>query len=163
MNSLQFSFIASFLTVLFSLFFISDFIGKKLKDAGYDISRLILIGLPDNRPEQISRSNKITIPWGFNTTMTSQFDLKNFQEQGYAQGLAALLALVSVAFLYLKLGSTSESLQTVRKFVIDSTLKSARLFSSLRYGKSIRSKKRLSFPPTPPCKPELQNLCMTCR
>lgn len=109
MNALQFSFIASFLGVLISLFVVSDFIGKKLKNAGYDISRLILIGLPDNRPAQLSPPHKITIPWGFNATMTTDFDLKSFQEKGYAQGLAVLLALISCAFIYLKVGQTSKS------------------------------------------------------
>jgi len=45
--------------------------------------------------------------------MTTEFDLKSFQEKGYAQGLAVLLALISCAFLYLKLG------QTKRKAVLD--------------------------------------------
>ncbi|KAF7968196.1 hypothetical protein HWV62_31672 [Athelia sp. TMB] len=108
MNYSQAVFVSSFLTVLISLFAISEFIGAKLRQAGYDISRLILIGLPDNRREQLKPPNKISIPLGFDTTMTTEFDVKNFQEKGYAQGLALVLALISCAFMYLKFNQPSK-------------------------------------------------------
>ena len=45
-NQYQFAFIASFVGVFSFLLLVSAFIKTKLAEAGYDISQLILIGLP---------------------------------------------------------------------------------------------------------------------
>jgi len=49
-NKFQFAFLTSFTVVLFSLVGLSHFVRSKLRDAGYDISNLILIGLPKPEP-----------------------------------------------------------------------------------------------------------------
>lgn len=45
-NKHQLAFLASFLSVFFSLVFISRYLGARLREAGYDINNLILLGLP---------------------------------------------------------------------------------------------------------------------
>ncbi|KAI0321700.1 NADH-cytochrome b5 reductase [Amylostereum chailletii] len=96
-------FLASFLLVFGSLFAISNFLGGKLRTAGYDVADIILIGLP-----------KQPLP-DPHAPMSSQAApaLINFSENRLAQAFAILLALVSGAFIYLKLGRTK------RKPVLD--------------------------------------------
>jgi len=104
-NHQQILFLVSFFGVFASLALISNYLGSKLKVAGYDISRIILIGLESNSS---ASSPKIALPWGSNSNMTQPtFDFKDFQEKGYAQVAALILALFSTVFIYLKFGTTT--------------------------------------------------------
>lgn len=49
-NLYQVTFLASLFLTFISLVFLSHFLNSKLLAAGYDVSRLILLGLPDNPP-----------------------------------------------------------------------------------------------------------------
>jgi cytochrome-b5 reductase len=105
-------FLTSFVAVFTSLVLISQYLNAKLKAAGYDVSRIILIGLPTNSShDSTSSAPKIAFPWGLNSNMTTHptFDLKDFQEKGYAQAAALILALLSSVFIYFKFGYASES------------------------------------------------------
>ena len=103
-------FITSFVTVFTSLVLISQYLNTKLKAAGYDISRIILIGLPTNNSYDSTPATKFAIPWGLSSNMTTQstFDLKDFQEKGYAQAAALILAVLSSLFIYFKFGPASK-------------------------------------------------------
>src|ERR1700722_237811 len=48
MNRYQVAFVSSFLCTFVGLYALSAYVGAKLRAAGYDISQLILIGLPKN-------------------------------------------------------------------------------------------------------------------
>lgn len=48
-NRYQLAFLATFVGVFSSLSFIAYVVKSKLKEAGYDISELILIGLPKDK------------------------------------------------------------------------------------------------------------------
>jgi len=113
-NHNQILFLVSFFGVFGSLVLISNYLGAKLKAAGYDVSRIILIGLDTNGSTTPSTS-KFVLPWGSNSNMTTQvtFDLKDFQEKWYAQVAALILAFLSCVFIYLKFGTTK------RKPVLD--------------------------------------------
>lgn len=103
-NHQQLLFLASFLGVFASLVFITNYIGAKLKAAGYEVSRIILIGLDTN--SSAAPASKFALPWGQDSNMTTQtvFDLKEFQEKGYMQVAALILALLSSVFIYVKFG-----------------------------------------------------------
>ncbi|THH21483.1 hypothetical protein EW146_g92 [Bondarzewia mesenterica] len=101
-NRLQFLFLLSFFTVLISLFTLSHFLQSKLRAAGYDISDLILIGLPKTHTDDRD-----------NLDMASAQDLLNLQDNKVAQVLALALAVASSAFIYLKFGRSQ------RKPVLD--------------------------------------------
>jgi cytochrome-b5 reductase len=105
-NHNQILFLVSFFGVFGSLVLISNYIGAKLKAAGYDVSRIILIGLDTNG--STASTSTFALPWGSNMTSQVTFDLKDFQEKGYAQIAALVLALLSSVFIYLKFGATSE-------------------------------------------------------
>lgn len=113
MNRFQFLYLTTFFGVFASLVLITNYLGAKLRAAGYDVSRIILIGLPTNNSEESTApaATKFTVPWGFNTTMSTQFDLKDLQDKGYLQVAAVVLALLSSVFFYVKFGSASESNQ----------------------------------------------------
>ncbi|KAH9486755.1 NADH-cytochrome b5 reductase 1 [Psilocybe cubensis] len=49
-NKYQLAFLVSFFSVFFSLLFLSNYLGARLRDAGYDVRNLILIGLPTDNP-----------------------------------------------------------------------------------------------------------------
>jgi hypothetical protein len=90
-NHLQLLFLASFFTTFVVLFALSNLLASKLRQAGYDISRLILIGLspPENAyPTQMS-------------TSATFLDVRV---------VALLLAAASAAFIYLKFGRSGTSL-----------------------------------------------------
>jgi cytochrome-b5 reductase len=108
-------FLTSFITVFTSLVFISQYLNAKLKAAGYDFSRIILIGLPTNSSyDSTASASKFAVPWGLNSNMTqSTFDLNDFQEKGYAQAAALVLAVLSSVFIYFKFGAAK------RKPVLD--------------------------------------------
>lgn len=110
-NRFQVIYLVSFVGVFASLFLLSEYLSAKLKAAGYDISRLILIGLPTNgSSESTAPAVKFALPWGSASNMTTQptFDLKDFQEKGYAQVAALVLALLSSVFIYLRFSTSSE-------------------------------------------------------
>ena len=104
-NCLQFVFLASFFTCFAVLFALSFYLSSKLQQAGYDISRLILIGLPKSE-------NAHPIPNQMSASATS------------LQLVALLLAAVSSAFIYLKFGrsGTSSLLTFVRHHLTRSSL-----------------------------------------
>jgi hypothetical protein len=85
-NHLQFLFLASFLTTFAVLLALSSYLSTKLRQAGYDISRLILIGLPQSE-------NAHPIP-----------DKMSAPTPSFLQLVALLVAAVSSAFIYLKFG-----------------------------------------------------------
>jgi cytochrome-b5 reductase len=96
-NHLQLLFIASFFASFFLLLALSNFLSSKLREAGYDISRLILLGLPqsDHRfPNQMS---------------TSAPSLLDVRQSVVPQLLALLLAVATSAFIYLKFGRSGTS------------------------------------------------------
>ena len=53
-NRLQWAYLTSFFVTFFSLVAVSRVVNRKLKEAGYDISRLILIGLPPKEGSTMS-------------------------------------------------------------------------------------------------------------
>lgn len=104
-------FLTSFISVFASLVLISRYLNAKLLAAGYDISRIILIGLPTNNSYNSTVSfPNFAFPWDFNSNMTTQpsFDLNAFQEKGYAQAAALVLAVLSSIFIYFKFGAAGE-------------------------------------------------------
>lgn len=96
-NHLQFLFLASFLTVLVTLVALSHLLQSKLRAAGYDISEIILLGLP-----------KTTTPDAQGLDMASAQDLLNLQDNKVAQVVALALAVASSAFIYLKFGRSQK-------------------------------------------------------
>jgi cytochrome-b5 reductase len=103
-NRAQVLFVVSFFSVFAALVLISNYIGSKLRAAGYDVSRIILIGLETNSSS--SSTAKFAIPWSLHPNMTTIFDINDFQEKGYAQVVALILALLSSIFIYLKFGTS---------------------------------------------------------
>ncbi|PSR72391.1 hypothetical protein PHLCEN_2v11734 [Hermanssonia centrifuga] len=97
-NRYQLAFLASFVGVLSTLFLLSTFIKAKLRDAGYDISELILIGLPKDTTAEAARS-----PY-------SPFSKATM----FTQLLALIVAALTSAVIYYKFGRT-------RKPVLDSS------------------------------------------
>jgi cytochrome-b5 reductase len=114
-NHLQLLFIASFLASFLLLLTLSNFLSSKLREAGYDISRLILIGLPH------SELSDHHIPNQMSAAPSSLLDVR----QGLVtQLLALLLAVATSAFIYLKFGRSCTS-----SFPTQLTASSRTLFS----------------------------------
>jgi hypothetical protein len=90
-NHLQFLFLASFFTTFAVLIALSSYLTSKLRQAGYDISRLILIGLPQSE-------NTYPIPNEMSASTPS-----------FLQLVALLVAAVSSAFIFLKFGRSGTS------------------------------------------------------
>ncbi|KAH7883755.1 NADH-cytochrome b5 reductase [Phlebopus sp. FC_14] len=88
MNHQQSLFILSFLSTFSFLFLLSQYIKAKFKEAGYDISRLILIGLEPKITQQNHRALQMSI------------------NNGYTQLVALALAIASSAFIYVKFTSS---------------------------------------------------------
>lgn len=91
-NRYQLAFLGSFVGIFSGLVLFSNFIKAKLRAAGYDISELILIGLPKdeaNPPHQP--------PTWLSSPNTNMF----------AQLLAILLAAVTSAAIYYKFGAST--------------------------------------------------------
>lgn len=85
-NHLQFLFLVSFVLTFLALLALSNLLSSKLRQAGYDISTLILIGLSPSEntyPDQMSSS--------------------------VAQVVALLLAAATGAFIYLKFSHSGTS------------------------------------------------------
>jgi cytochrome-b5 reductase len=89
-NHLQFLFLASFFATFALLLALSFYISSKLREAGYDISRLILIGLPSENTHPIPNQMSASTP-------------------AFLQLVALLVAAVSSAFIYLKFGRSGTS------------------------------------------------------
>ncbi|KAI0274690.1 ferredoxin reductase-like C-terminal NADP-linked domain-containing protein [Gloeopeniophorella convolvens] len=95
-NELQSLFLFSFVATSLSLFAVSRYLSSLLRDAGYDVSRLILIGLPDtSRPN----SPNMTKP------VPSFLDAS---QGNLAQLLALALAVATSVFIYLKFGRSTK-------------------------------------------------------
>ncbi|EIM83343.1 ferredoxin reductase-like C-terminal NADP-linked domain-containing protein [Stereum hirsutum FP-91666 SS1] len=92
-NTPQLLFVGSFLSFSVVLFGAHWFIGNKLREAGYDVSSLILLGL---NASDSSRSA--------NDTMSS--NLLDIQNNQLTQLVAIALALASGAFFFFKFGRT---------------------------------------------------------
>jgi cytochrome-b5 reductase len=90
-NQLQFVFLASFFATFAVLFALSSYLSSILREAGYDISRLILIGLPQSE-------NAHPIPNQMSASASS-----------FLQLVALLVAAASSAFIYLKFGRSGTS------------------------------------------------------
>ena len=98
-NRLQWAYLTSFFVTFFSLVAISRFINRKLKEAGYDVSRLILIGLPPKDGSTMSTEDST------NTTASGPASLL----AGNApQLLALVLAAATSVWIYRKFGAQSE-------------------------------------------------------
>ena len=89
-----FVFVSTFVTVFTSLFFISRFLDAKLKEAGYDISDLILIGLDKNENDASRLAGKST-------------DTSEETTMPYATLLALVLTVATSAFIYWRFSSAS--------------------------------------------------------
>ncbi|KAI0784159.1 NADH-cytochrome b5 reductase [Abortiporus biennis] len=96
-NRFQLAFLGSFFGVFFSLVFSYHFITGKLKAAGYDISKLILIGLPEEG------------------TNPSELKMPDFNSSTYAQLAVLVSTALTSAFLYYKFSGSK------RKPVLDPT------------------------------------------
>lgn len=95
-NRYQLTFLASSITVFVSLAGAFHYLKWKLREAGYDISRLILIGLEPRDPANTESPNP-------------DRSLKMASNNLLPQALAGVLAVATTAFLYLKFGQKSES------------------------------------------------------
>ncbi|KAJ8469143.1 hypothetical protein ONZ45_g16991 [Pleurotus djamor] len=89
MNRFQFAFLASFLFSSIFLYSAAYFAYKKLNEAGYDVSRLILIGLEENPMKEGNGE--------FTTGL--MHDLKHILTP---QTLALTLTVITTVFLYVK-------------------------------------------------------------
>jgi cytochrome-b5 reductase len=89
-NHLQFLFLASFFTTFAVLFALSYYLSSKLRQAGYDISRIILIGLHSENTHPIPDQMTASAP-------------------SFLQLVALLVAAVSSAFIYVKFGRSGTS------------------------------------------------------
>lgn len=101
-NQFQLVFLASFVGVFALLLLVSNFVKAKLAEAGYDISQLILIGLPKDDNDAFHTS-----PSAFLTTRNSML----------AQLLAVVLALGTSIVIYLKFGSSRLFISRTRPVV----------------------------------------------
>ncbi|KAK7694572.1 NADH-cytochrome b5 reductase [Cerrena zonata] len=102
LNRFQAIFLLSFATVFTTLVFLSRTIDAKLRAAGYDISELVLIGLPkENASVEIPPTDDVA-----SSSIVSK--MADFQ-----QLLALVLAVVTSAFIYFKFANSK------RKPVLD--------------------------------------------
>jgi cytochrome-b5 reductase len=94
-NRYQLVFLATFFSVLATLIVVSNIVKAKLKEAGYDISELILIGLPkDKQTSAVDTKSPLT-------PFVSESIAKMIP-----QVFALLLAVVTSAVVYWKFGSS---------------------------------------------------------
>ena len=106
MNRYQFVYLVTIVGVLSTLIVISNVLKAKLREAGYDISELILIGLPkENVAQKVENKSPLA------AFMSSEL------AKNVPQVLALVLAVVTSALVYWKFGSSE-----LRGFpMIDST------------------------------------------
>lgn len=91
-NRLQVGFLVSFFITLFSLIFLARWAKLRLKAAGYDISELILIGLPRDPVKPIDQAHGSAQPSLFQT----------MSDWALPELLALLLAFATSVFIYVK-------------------------------------------------------------
>ncbi|KZV75599.1 NADH-cytochrome b5 reductase [Peniophora sp. CONT] len=105
-------FFTSFVSVFAALVFGSRFLGQKLREAGYDISRLILYGLdtPDTPPAHTSKEMAAVLP-DFVHDLLKQYGLTAADVQA---PLAIFVTLATTFVLYKAFGGSSK-----RKPVLD--------------------------------------------
>ncbi len=96
MNRYQFVYLVTFVGVFSSLVYVSNIVKAKLRDAGYYISELILVGLPKktDTPQPTKTPSPLT------AVMSSDLAEKA------PQVLALLFAVVTSALVYWKFGSS---------------------------------------------------------
>jgi len=90
-NHLQLLFLLSFFSTFILLFILSNLLSSKLREAGYDISKLILIGLPQSDLSDHHIPNQLS-------TSTSFLDMP---QSVILQLLALVLAAATSVFVYL--------------------------------------------------------------
>lgn len=105
-NRFQLVFLGSFVGVFSALVFLFNYGKAKLRAAGYDISELILIGLPkdENDPP---------------TTYSTSSWLTSSKSDMFAQLLALILAVCTSAVVYWKFGSSESTFSVYIRFVDD--------------------------------------------
>lgn len=99
-NHLQLLFLASFILTFLLLLTLSNFLSLKLREAGYDISDLILIGLP---------KSDVSHPNSPNQMATSEPSFLDVRQSVIVQLIALLLAAASSAFFYFRFGLSGTS------------------------------------------------------
>lgn len=90
-NRYQLAFLASFVGVFSVLILVSNFVKAKLRAAGYDISEIILIGLPKDE----TRTPPPLPAW-----------LSSKNTDMYAQLLAVVLAAITSVAIYYKFAAS---------------------------------------------------------
>ncbi|PCH33578.1 ferredoxin reductase-like C-terminal NADP-linked domain-containing protein [Wolfiporia cocos MD-104 SS10] len=103
-NRYQLAYIASFSVTFLSLVVLSRFVNRKLKEAGYDVSHLILIGLP--RKDSMDAANNTNWPG-------SSPSMSGLLQNTYGQLLAFALAVATSALIYGKFGGGTKKRKTV--------------------------------------------------
>jgi hypothetical protein len=91
-NHLQLLFLLSFFSTFVLLFILSNHLSSKLREAGYDISKLILIGLPQSDLSGHHIPNQLSTSASF----------LGMPQSVIPQLLALVLAVATSAFVYLK-------------------------------------------------------------
>jgi len=92
-------FLFSFLSVFAALFFLSSFLGQKLRENGYDISKLILYGLPaSSHPPQHTVSQIMAA--------SAPSFLQNISQSDLTRPLALALAGLSTVFVYYRFSNS---------------------------------------------------------
>lgn len=106
-NQFQVTFLSTFVLVFTSLFLVSRFIDAKLKEAGYDVSKLILIGLED---KDVDSTPGETPADALKAAVISKFGIleKLGDTMAFSTLLALALAVVTSAFVYWQFSSNSE-------------------------------------------------------
>lgn len=126
-NRLQVGFLVSFFLTLFSLIFLARWAKLRLKAAGYDISELILIGLPREPVEHV-----------VDQAQSSLF--QTMSDWALPELLALLLAFGTSVFIYVKFAfskiSTSNGCDASSFLFLMSVSQNASPFWIRRHGKS---------------------------
>ena len=106
-NKFQLTFLSTFVLVFTSLFLVSRFLNAKLKEAGYDISKLILIGIED---KDVDSTPGETPADALKAAVISKFGVleKLGDTMSFSTLLALALAVVTSAFVYWQFSSSSE-------------------------------------------------------
>jgi len=93
-NRYQLLFLGSFFSVLTVLITVSEYLKAKLKAAGYDVSKLILIGLPPSNSTFADSTNRSE------ADMAGGVSLQAIRDSPYAQLVIILLSAVTAAVIY---------------------------------------------------------------
>jgi hypothetical protein len=129
-------FAVSFVLSFLSLVALSRFIGQKLREAGYDVGRLILYGLPTNSSSATSQP------------MAGQ----PISQDTLVQAFALVFALVTGAFVFYKFGHSSQcSIRSFPSLPAHSSSQDASLYLIPRNGSPSLSRRKSSSRQTQPC------------